>query len=195
MKSFFTIFVACFLFFSCSEAGGVGKTAEEDLPYVPKRTPRYGIVDSFVRLHTDVPMVPTEANSKARFDELKAKEYFDLRDIDTPVKVQPSKFARVVIGDLNMDEALDVLYPYEILGGSKEDSCFFYYLVLLNNGENLVPVEHFYAGCREAELFTSFESISDSGVVKGHQIPGIINKYPDKFPIKYYFDGKELMAK
>lgn len=195
MKSFFTIFVACSLFFSCSEAGGVGKTAEEDLPYVPKRTPRYGIVDSFVRLHTDVPMVPTEANSKARFDELKAKEYFDLRDIDTPVKVQPSKFARVVIGDLNMDEALDVLYPYEILGGSKEDSCFFYYLVLLNNGENLVPVEHFYAGCREAELFTSFESISDSGVVKGHQIPGIINKYPDKFPIKYYFDGKELMAK
>lgn len=196
MKQLCLIFALPLLFLSCSEGGTVGRGKKaETLPYIPKRTAKYGVVDTFTLLSTSEPMIPTERNAKARFDELLAKEYFDLSDIDTPSLVKTSKFAPMVVGDLNADNTLDVLYPYEILGGSKEDSCFFYYLVLLNNGENLVPVEHFYAGCRDAELYISFESITDSGFVSGYQVPGIINKYPDKFPVRYYFDGTELIAK
>lgn len=198
--SFFDKLLFSVTILSIMAAGCTGShsTSTRDQKYeeifIPKQNPKYGIVDSFYVINAESPMTPTPENLGARFEELKEKQYFDISDIDTPVVVKASKISPPVIGDLNGDQIPDALYPYEILGGSKEDSFYLFYLVLLNNGEYLVPVEHFYAGCREAELYTRFESISDSGLVKGHQVPGIYNKYPDKFPIQYIFDGKELVA-
>lgn len=166
---------------------------DEGRAYHPKtNTPGLATIDFEVR-NSSHPLIPDAQIIASTMRQLQAQNYFQILGLDSLRKIENNKFPNL-IGDINKDQILDVLMPYTAFGNTKVDSFFLYYLVLLNDGNELIPMENFFCGAREAELYIRFDKITDSGTVVGKQIPGIINKYPDEFPLQYYFDGQQLMA-
>lgn len=168
-------------------------TVGQDRNWIPESNSlAVGQIDFQLKNSTQ-PQTPDAQSAYTTFKQLVDDHYFQVLQHKTIQRIERNKFP-ILIGDLNGDNIEDVLLPYTIFGQSKEDSFFLYYLVFLNDGESLIPVENFFAGSRDAELYFRFDKITDSGTVVGKQIPGVINKYPDQFPAHYYFDGKELIS-
>lgn len=166
---------------------------DEDRVYHPKtNTPGLATIDFEVK-NSSHPLMPDAQIIANTMRQLQAQNYFQILGLDSLRKIENNKFPNL-IGDINKDQIPDVLMPYTAFGNTKADSFFLYYLVLLNDGNELIPMENFFCGAREAELYIRFDKITDSGTVVGKHIPGIINKYPDEFPLQYYFDGQQLMA-
>lgn len=183
-------------FFSACTGGkqpGAKKEESEKEEFVPKSSQPKVDTLNFELVSGANPIVPTKEYIENKFRDLQGEAFFAFPEIEDPVRVELSNWP-VIIGDINHDRTKDVLLPYIALGPTRQDSFYVFYLVMLNNGEDLIPVEHFFSGGRESELMTQFRSVNDSGVIIGKQIPGVINKYPDEFDISYRFDGKELVA-
>lgn len=188
------LFSGCFGESNANNDGGQDRLNTDMGPYVPLSTfPKKEII-KFELLNASNPLEITKDVLNNFYNSLILTETFR-QELEITENSQVNyKFSPRLVNDVNNDGVEDVIFLVEKDIQDKKEFIR-YYILAFNNGEELIPIEYFYAGGGESELLFEFNQITDSQIVKGFMKPNYFVKSKDVFPIEYIFDGKELVKK